>query len=69
MVGMGLHPLPTGWTPVEALVLVKCLDEEGGSAWVYRTTSPPNKEELLGALLVHTDLLRRELADEWSDEE
>jgi hypothetical protein len=27
--GMTLHPLPDGWTPVEAFVLVKCLDEDG----------------------------------------
>ena len=67
MAGMTLHPLPEGWTPVEALVLMKCLNEEGHSVWVYRTTAVPNREELLGALIVHTDLLRKELADEWED--
>ncbi len=67
MAGMTLHPLPEGWTPVEALVLMKCLNEDGHSVWVYRTTAVPNREELLGALIVHTDLLRKELADEWED--
>ena len=67
MTGMTLQQLPEGWTPVEGLVLMKCLDEEGHSVWVYRTTAVPNREELLGALIVHTDLLRRELAGDWED--
>jgi hypothetical protein len=69
MVGMSLHPLEPGWTPVEALVLIKCLDEDGDPRWCYRTTARPNKTELLGALLVHTDLLRKELAEEWEEDE
>jgi hypothetical protein len=67
--GMSLHPLQPGWTPVEAFVLVKCFDEEGGASWVYRTTAVPNREELLGALVVHTELLRRELVREWEAED
>ena len=67
--GMGLHPLPNGWTPVEALVLIKCLDEGGASSWVYRTTAPPNREELLGALVVHTALLRNEILGDWEGDE
>jgi hypothetical protein len=66
--GMTLHPLEAGWTPVEAFVLVKCLDEQGGASWVYRTTAAPNREELLGALAVQTELLRRELVRDWEDE-
>lgn len=64
-----IHPLPERWTPVEAIVLIKSLDEEGHSSWCYRTTHPPNREELLGALIAHTDLLRKELLDEWGDDE
>jgi hypothetical protein len=67
MTGMTLHPLPAGWTPVEALVLVKCLDERGHPSWVYRTTAVPNREELLGALVVQVDLLRKELVAAWED--
>ena len=69
MTGMRLHPLPDGWTPVDALVLMKCLDETGRVTWLYRTTAVPNREELLGALMVHTDLLRKELVAEWDDED
>jgi hypothetical protein len=66
--GLEIHPLETGWTAIEALVLMKCLDEEGHATWAYRTTHRLNREELLGALVVHTDVLRRELADEWRDD-
>jgi len=68
--GMTLHPLDAGWTPIEALVLVKCLDEDGDPTWAFRTSNPLNLEELLGALTVHTELLRRRLVRRWdSDEE
>jgi hypothetical protein len=67
--GLEIHPLETGWTAIEALVLMKCLDEEGHATWAYRTTHRLNREELLGALVVHTDVLRRELADEWRDDD
>ena len=66
--GMGLHPLPPGWTPLEAFVMVKCLDEEGGATWVFRTTHPPNRQELLGALVEQSDLLRKRLVREWEED-
>ncbi|MFI7589432.1 hypothetical protein ACIB24_20400 [Spongisporangium articulatum] len=65
--GLEVHPLEPGWTPLEAFVLVKCLDDEGDVTWAYRTTSRLNREELLGALIVQADVLRKELRDEWDD--
>jgi hypothetical protein len=62
-----LHPLDAGWTALEAFVLVKVLDEDGDPSWAYRTTHKLNREELLGALVVQVDILRRELAEEWSE--
>ena len=47
---------------------MKCLDEDGGSTWCYRTTATPNREEMLGALLVHAEVLRKELVAEWDDD-
>jgi hypothetical protein len=67
--GLEIHPLEAGWTAIEALVLMKCLDDEGRVTWAYRTTHRLNREELLGALVVHTDVLRRELANEWLDDD
>jgi hypothetical protein len=59
--GLEVYPLPTGWTALEAIVLVKCIDEEGHASWAFRMTDGLNDEELLGALIVRTDLLRRRL--------
>lgn len=65
--GVEIHSLPEGWTPVEAFVLVKAIDEEGVSTWSYRTSNPLNREELLGALMVQCRLLTDELVEEFSD--
>jgi len=67
--GLEIHPLEPGWTPLEAFVLVKCLDEDGDPTWAYRTSHRLNREELLGALVVQVDVLRKELRDEWDDED
>ncbi|MGV1008129.1 MAG: hypothetical protein ACOYBY_05935 [Dermatophilaceae bacterium] len=35
----------------------------------FGTTNRLNREELLGALMVQVDVLRKELRDEWDDPE
>ena len=65
--GFTLHPLDPGWTPLQAFVLIKSLDERGESAWSYRTSEPMNLEELLGALTVQAELLRNKLVQQWVD--
>ena len=65
--GLEIHELEPGWTAIEALVLAKCLDESGNSSWAYRTTNRLNREELLGVLIVHADVLRQELLEEWKE--
>jgi len=35
--GFEIHPLDEGWTPLAAFVLVKSLDEDGDTAWSFRT--------------------------------
>ena len=67
--GLELHPLVEGETAIEAFVLVKSLDNEGHTSWSYRTTNRLNREELLGALQVQVDVLRKELRDEWDDDD
>ena len=67
--GLEIHPLGEGFTPIEAFVLIKALDEDGSPTWAYRTRNRLNREELLGALIVQTDVLRRELRNEWDDVE
>jgi hypothetical protein len=68
LTGMQIHPLEPGWTAIEALVAMKCLDQEGRITWAYRTTHPLTRAEFLGALIVQADVLRCELADEWLDD-
>jgi hypothetical protein len=67
--GMQMHPLPNGWMPVEAFLLVKSMDEAGVSTWSYRTSNPLNREELLGVLTVQRRILLDELAAEFGDEQ
>lgn len=63
--GMEIHPLDAGSVPVEAILLVKYLDDDGEQGWALRTTAPPNRYELLGALEVHRQLLLDGLTEEW----
>lgn len=67
--GFAIHELIDGWTPLEALVLVKCLDDEGQATWSFRTTPGLNLEELLGALVVHADLVKKRLIAEFDADE
>lgn len=67
--GLEIHPLPKDWTALEALVLVKCLDEGGHTSWCFRTTHRLNTEEVLGAIDVHAEVLRRKLVSEWEHDE
>lgn len=68
LTGLEVHPLPPGSAALEAFVLVKLLDGAGHVSWAYRTTHRLNREELLGALTVQVDVLRKELRDEWDDD-
>jgi hypothetical protein len=69
LAGLVVSPLPEGWTALGAIILVKCFDDEGRSSWAFRRTDGLNDEELLGALMVRTDLLRRELYEAYTEEE
>jgi hypothetical protein len=64
--GLQFQPLPTGWTPVDAIVMVKCFDEEGRATWAFRTTDTVNDEELLGALTIRTELQKQKLLHDFT---
>lgn len=66
--GLRIMPMPEGWTPLEGIALVKCIDEDGDTTWALRTTDGINDEELLGALVIRTDLLRRDLVRAFEDD-
>ena len=65
--GFKIHRLDEGWTPLQAFVLIKALDDEGDPVWSFRTSESFNLEELLGALVVQQETLRRKLVREWED--
>jgi hypothetical protein len=67
--GFELYPLPERWTALQAFVLIKALDEDGDTAWSFRTNEPLNLEELLGALTVQVEVLKRKLARNWEDDD
>lgn len=67
--GAELHPLDDRWTPLQAFVLIKALDENSEPVWAFRTTEQMNLEELLGSLEIQTEALRRKLVRMWEDED
>lgn len=49
----GLEPsseLPENWTPLDAVAVVKCLDEDGDLAFVIRSTETLSNWECFGLL-------------------
>ncbi len=67
--GHRLHPLDKGWTPLASFNVVKCLDEDGDVVWSFRTSERFNLEELLGALVVQAETLKRKLVRQWEDDD
>lgn len=65
--GLDFQPLPAGWTPLGAALLIKCLDDEGSVTWAFRTSDELNDEELLGALRVRTSLHERDLLEAYCE--
>lgn len=64
LAGLTIHPLDEGEKPTWAFVLVKVQGPES-EGWSFRTTSAPNREELLGALEVQVSILKKSLVKEW----
>lgn len=48
--GIEIAPLPEGWMVLEAVVIVKGLDEDGDPLWCTRYTQGLTRTELLGIL-------------------
>lgn len=57
--------LPSGWTALDGLVLVKCLDQDGHSTWAFRETNGINEEEIIGALTLQLDIMRERAVDQY----
>lgn len=67
--GFRVPPLLPGWTALEGIVLVKCLNADGRSSWAFRETEGLNDEELIGALTVQLDLMRQRVIEMYDEED
>jgi hypothetical protein len=60
--------LPEGWTPLEVVVTIKCLDEEGEVKMEHFASSGLNTWEAWGMSQWTADTLRNGLHDEGDEE-
>lgn len=56
------EPLPQGWTPLECVAVIKCLDETGEPTVFLAATSLPVWDSV-GLLTIALDVLRDSAAD------
>ena len=61
--------LPEGWTPIEAFVAFKCLNEEGDVAYTGRATDSLGSMEAIGMLRSFAAVQEREIGGRWEDED
>lgn len=57
--GVRLEELPEGISPIEALVVVKALDEDGDLTFYSRCSDGLSTWEAIGMLITTTDQLRK----------
>lgn len=67
--GFRVPELLRGWTALEGIVLVKCLDAEGHPSWAFRETEGMNIEEVVGVLTIQLDMLRERAVDAFREDE
>lgn len=67
--GMTIVPLPDGHEAETVYMLVKTRSTQGDTdfSWCWRSPEIVNREELLGALISQTDLLRQQILNDWDD--
>lgn len=66
--GLEIAELPQGWTPLEAIVIVTCLNEEGETTAVIRSTEGMMPWEMLGLVEVAKHEWLTDEHNRWSDE-
>lgn len=67
----GLEPsssLPENWTPLDAVAVVKCLDEDGNLAFVIRSTETLSDWECFGLLELAAKGQARDILKNLSDD-
>lgn len=61
------EPVPENWTFLEAVVIAKCLDEDGNVQMWHSATEALNSWEALGMTVACGDRLRRGLQSDEDD--
>ena len=67
--GLSIDPLPDSWTPLEVSCMVKCLGDAGKPEWALRMTHGLNDKELLGALVIQVELLKKDILNDYVEED
>lgn len=64
-----MEPIGEGSVALEAVAVVKVLDEEGQPGWYLRTTRGLSNMEALGMLQAGCDTVRDTVRSRWDDDE
>lgn len=67
--GLQMGAMPDGWTPLDAFVVLKCLDEDGNVALLTRSTESLRAWDAVGLLTAALDVERAELRDGFINDE
>lgn len=62
------EPFPEGWTPIEAVAVLKCLDDEGQLAFVLRSTQTLTDWECFALLQLAAESQKREIVEGFESE-
>jgi len=65
---MDTGEMPEGWIPVDAVAVIKALDEEGQQMYLIRSTSTLSDMEMVGMLTTAKDLQVAEINSHFIDE-
>lgn len=63
--GVHLAGLPDDCVVETLFVFSKLRLDDGTSVWQWRSPGITNHEELLGALIMHTEMLKASLLEDW----
>jgi hypothetical protein len=61
--------LPARWTPLDAVAVVKCLDEDGDLAFCVRATGTLSTWECYALLALAADVQRQEVVDSFESDD
>lgn len=67
--GLQFTDIESSDIPVEGILIIKALDEDGDPQTVIRATEGISKPEALGMLVGAADQIRAYIADSWREED